>query len=138
MSANTKSVTVQWNGDKEFIASAPDGTTVRMSPTGLTPTEMVLVGLAGCTGMDVIDILHKKRQPVKSLELRVTGEQAEEHPHRFTHISITYVLKGEGLEAAAVQRAIELSETKYCSVAATLRGITAIETRFEIDSSPTQ
>ena len=89
---------------------------------GFRPTELVLVALAGCTAMDVISILTKKRQQVTSFEVRTHGERAEQEPRAFTSFSVEYVVTGKGVDPAAVERAVELSETKYCSVMATLRG----------------
>ena len=87
---------------------------------GFRPMELLLVGFGGCTGMDVISILRKKRQNVASLEMNVKGTKAETHPHVYTDVHIEYVVKGKGLESQAVERAIALSLEKYCSVGATL------------------
>lgn len=88
---------------------------------GFRPSELILVGLAGCTGMDVISILEKKRQQVTALEVRAHGERAETDPKKFTSFSVEYIVTGKGIDADAVERAVELSETKYCTVMATLR-----------------
>jgi len=85
--------------------------------SGVRPVELVLYGLAGCTAMDVISILEKKRQTVLDLELVVNGTQrVDEHPKIYEHIEIEYVVTGIGVKPEAVARAIELSEEKYCSV----------------------
>jgi putative redox protein len=89
---------------------------------GFRPTELLLVGLAGCTAMDVISILMKRRQEVTSFEVKTHGERAEEPPRPFTSFTVEYIVKGKGIDHADVERAVELSETKYCSVMATLRG----------------
>ena len=88
--------------------------------TGARPAEIVGVALAGCTGMDVISILRKKRQEVTRYELRVSGEQMDEHPHAFTRFDVVHVVDGPDLDPEAVRRAIELSATRYCSVGSTL------------------
>jgi putative redox protein len=100
--------------------------------TGPRPMELLLVGLAGCTGMDVISILQKKRQPLTGLETRVTAERAEEHPRVYTQIHVEYVVKGQGVKPEAVERAIELSETKYCSAMTMLRQAAEITTSYRI------
>jgi len=89
---------------------------------GFRPTELLLVGLAGCTAMDVISILTKKRAAVSSFEVRTHGERAEEPPRPFTSFTVEYIVRGKSIDHADVERAVELSETKYCSVMATLRG----------------
>ena len=88
--------------------------------SGPTPMELILLGLAGCTGMDVISIMEKKRQPMTNLKVRVTAERADSHPKVYTHIHIEYIAYGEGVEKSALERAIELSETRYCSASAML------------------
>jgi putative redox protein len=86
------------------------------SGTGTSPMELVLVGLGGCTGMDVISILQKKRQEVTKFEVVLHAERAVDHPKVFTDITIEYVVTGHNIDPEAVERAVELSETKYCSV----------------------
>jgi putative redox protein len=87
---------------------------------GFRPSELLLVGFGGCSGMDVISILRKKRQNITGLEMNVKGEKAESFPHVYKEVHIEYVVKGKGLEKEAVERAINLSLEKYCSVGATL------------------
>jgi putative redox protein len=99
---------------------------------GFRPLELFAVGLAGCTGMDVISILKKKRQPVKAFEVRVHTDQAEEHPRVFTKVLIEYVVTGAGVEREAVERAVSLSETKYCPAQAMLRTAVPIESKITI------
>jgi putative redox protein len=79
-----------------------------------SPMELILIGVAGCTAMDVISILQKKRQDVTEFTVSAHGDRAEEHPRVFTRIHIEYQVTGRGLDPAAVERAVELSETKYC------------------------
>ncbi len=99
---------------------------------GMRPQSLLLVSLGGCTAMDVISILRKKRQQVSGLEVRIRAERAEEHPRVYTHIWLTYVVTGKEIDPAAVERAIELSMTKYCPVAGLLQQVVPIETRYEI------
>jgi putative redox protein len=100
---------------------------------GPRPVEMLLVGQAGCTGMDVISILQKKRQNVTRYEVSVSAEQRDSQPAIYTRADVLHVVEGPGLDEAAVRRAIELSATKYCSVAAMLSaGTVEIHHRYRI------
>src|SRR5487761_1932623 len=87
---------------------------------GFRPMEMLLVGLAGCTAMDVISILRKKRQRVTGFDVQVRGERAEDHPMVYVEVTVEHIITGYSVEPSAVARAIELSETKYCGAGATL------------------
>jgi len=87
---------------------------------GFRPMELLLVGFGGCSGMDVISILRKKRQNVTGFEMNIKGEKADTHPHIYKEVHIEYVVRGKGIEKEAVERAIKLSLDKYCSVGATL------------------
>jgi putative redox protein len=100
--------------------------------SGATPTELLAVALGGCTAMDVLSILDKMRQPVEEFRVEVSGTRAEEHPKVYTSLAVVYRLKGD-LDSAKVARAIELSETRYCSVEASLRVAIPITSRFEIE-----
>jgi len=123
-----------------FTGSANTGFTLQMdsSPSsggddsGFRPMELLLVGLGGCTAMDVISILRKKRQDVTTFEVRLDAKQAENHPHVFTDITITYIIHGRNVNPSAVTRAIELSETKYCPAQAMLAKVANITHAFEI------
>ncbi len=97
---------------------------------GFRPLELFAVGLAGCTAMDVISILEKKRQPVAAFEVRVHADLAEEHPHVFTKVLIEYVVTGKGVEREAMERAVGLSATKYCAAMAMLRKTAPIESKI--------
>jgi putative redox protein len=99
---------------------------------GMKPSELLLISLASCTAVDVVKILEKRRTPVKRLEIVATGEQDGDPPWQFKHIQLTYRLKGEGITEEAVQKAIDLSEGKYCSVSASLKGQVDIGYDFEI------
>jgi len=102
---------------------------------GASPMELLLVALAGCTGMDVISILRKKRQDVTGYTISVRGVRREEHPQTYTAITIEHTVTGRSINPEAVRRAIELSETKYCSVSATL-GLTAtISSVFRVEEA---
>ncbi len=105
------------------------------SNAGTRPKELILLALGGCTGSDVVAILKKKRTPVDNIEIRLTAEVADEHPQVFTRIHVEYVVYGDGIKKEDVERAIELSETKYCSVSAMLRGNVAITHSYKIEPS---
>ena len=134
MASNTK---MQWlPGGKRFISTDSTGHSVVMSTTkeniGMRPSELILSALAGCSSVDVVDILAKKRTPLTHLEVNVTAEQDADPPWTFRKIHMTFFVKGKGLTEKNVAQAIELSEKKYCSVAATLRGVAEISTSFKI------
>ncbi|MCS6963447.1 OsmC family protein [Thermoflexus sp.] len=99
---------------------------------GPRPMEMLLVALAGCTAMDVLSILRKKRQPLEGFSMEVRGERASEHPKVYTDIDVLYVVKGN-VDPQALVRAIELSVTKYCSVSAMLRKTARIRYRYRVE-----
>ncbi len=99
---------------------------------GFSPMEMLLVGLAGCTGMDVISILRKKHQHVTSYEVNVQGIRADEHPKVFVEISVEHVVTGHNIQPAAVERAIWLSETRYCGAEAMLGKAARIKNTYRI------
>jgi putative redox protein len=100
--------------------------------TGPRPMELLLLGAGGCSGMDVISILKKKRQEVTGLEIRVKGETADDYPKKFTHITLEFIVKGRDISEEAVRKAVELSMNKYCSVKATLEGAAKIGFSYKI------
>jgi putative redox protein len=114
--------------DMQFTGTASSGHTLIMDAdddlggknAGFRPMELLLVGFGGCSGMDVISILRKKRQQITSLEINVKGEKTDDFPKVYKEVHIEYVLKGNGVEKEAVERAISLSLEKYCSVGATV------------------
>ncbi len=123
-----------------FTGSADSGHEVVMDAnasvgggnTGSRPMELLLVGFGGCSGMDVISILRKKKQAVSNFELSVTGEKAEGHPHVYTTLHIEYEITGKDVSEEAVKRAIELSLGKYCSVGAMLGSTAEITHSYKI------
>jgi len=94
--------------------------------------ELLLIALGSCTGVDVISILKKKRQKVTDYRIEVSGERREDFPRSYTRLNVKHVVRGRHLSEQAVARAIQLSDQKYCSVAATLRGTAEIVTSYEI------
>jgi putative redox protein len=131
---------VTWKGHLAFEGVASKGLTIPLNSlaaadkdeSGFSPMELLLVGLAGCTAMDVISILEKKRQEVTSFDVRVQAERATEHPRVFTSIVLEYVVTGHQIDRAAVERSVELSATKYCSASAMLGKVVPIEHKITI------
>lgn len=132
--------TVKRISGKQFLGIDSTNHSVVLSTpaegVGVKPSEMLLVALGSCTAVDVVEILEKKKIDLTFLEILVSAEQDKEPPWTFRKIHLLYKLRGNGLTQKAAAQAIELSETKYCSVAATLRGIAEITTSFEILSNP--
>lgn len=132
----TQTGTVKWIGEQKFVATGPSGHAMpldsdRKSNVAPGPMELLLLALGACTATDVVIVLEKKRQKLESLEVICSGERAAEPPEVWTKIELVYRLRGK-LDNAAVKRAIELSEEKYCSVAAMLRKMATITWRYEI------
>jgi putative redox protein len=100
---------------------------------GVRPMEMLLLGLGGCTAFDVVMILEKGREKVTSLEIELEAERAKEEPKVFTHVKLVYRLKGRNLKPAAVERAIKLSEEKYCSATAMFRHTAKMESEWTVE-----
>jgi len=123
-----KTVHVKWVEKRQFIGTDNSKHSVVMSSqdeengVGMSPSQLLLVGLGGCTSYDVVGILQKKRQRLTGLEVVVTGEQEPNPPWTYRKIHMQYVVRGRGLSDKAVRAAIKISEQKYCSVAATVRG----------------
>lgn len=107
--------------------------TVEGTNAGTRPKELLLIALAGCTASDVVNILKKKRVPVEAFEMNMTGTEREEHPRIFTAIHLEYVFYGTGISPADVERAIDLSTSKYCSVSAMLKPTVVITHSFRIE-----
>ncbi len=140
MSDNIYKAVVQYAGDEFFIGTTPSGHAQAIDTKGdrksaPTPMEMLLVSVAACTAADVISILGKKRQVVTDYKVEVSGDRREEHPRAFTKFHIHHIVYGLDVSEQAVASAIELSDTKYCSVAATVRPAAEITTSFEIIES---
>jgi putative redox protein len=130
------SATVQWISGKRFIGSDSTNHSVVISTPeeeiGMKPSELLLVALASCTAVDVVEILGKKRKPLSHLVIQAEGQQDIDPPWAYRKIHLKYIVSGNGLTEKDVAQAIELSEGKYCSVSATLRGVAEITTEFEI------
>ncbi len=140
MSNNIYKAVIQYAGDEFFIGTTPSGHAQAIDTKGdrksaPTPMEMLLVSVAACTAADVISILEKKRQIVTDYKVEISGERREEHPRAFTKFHVHHIVCGRDVSEHAVAQAVELSDTKYCSVAATVRPTAEITTSFEIVES---
>jgi putative redox protein len=136
VAVKTASITLE-GGDLRFVARSGSGHELVLddgrNDTGMRPAELIPIAVAGCTAMDVITILRKKRQDVSHYEVRAGGQQQDGHPNAFTRIDIVHVVEGEAINVEAVRRAIELSATKYCAVGATLSsGMTEIHHAYRV------
>ena len=138
---STVNATVRFIDGLKFTASANSGHEITMdgpSEHGGTdsaprPMELVLMGLGGCTGMDAISILRKKKQNVTGFEINLKGLRAEGHPMRYEGVELEFVIKGRDVDDAAARRAIELSMEKYCSVKFTLEKETPISYSYKVE-----
>lgn len=133
-------VAVQWKENMTFVGTPDSGFAVQMDAdssfggtnNGVRPMEMIALGLAGCTSMDVISILQKKRQQLTGFEVRVNAPRSAEHPKVFTRALITYIVTGRNVDEAALLRAIELAATKYCPAQLMLAQVFPMELHYEI------
>ena len=137
MSDRAGTATIHFADNDFFVGITPSGhaqtiETNSARGSAATPMELLLIALGSCTGVDVISILKKKRQQIREYRIEVSGERHDEHPRSYTRLAVKHIVKGRAISAQAVARAIELSETKYCSVAATLRGTAEIISSYEI------
>ncbi len=130
--------TIQYAGDDYFVAVPPSGHALTIDikgerSNGAGPMELLLVALGACTAADIISILRKMREQVTAYRVEVRGEAREEYPKSFRKMEVRHLLRGRGIKSENVAKAIELSMTKYCGVAATLRPTAEIVSTFEIE-----
>jgi len=128
---------VHYGGNDFFIGISPGGHSMVMETNGerhsaATPVELLLIAVGGCMGSDVVDILRKKREKVTDYRVEVRGERRTDFPRSFRKIQLHHIIKGHNVSESAVKQAIELSDSKYCSVAATLRPTAEISVTFEV------
>jgi len=133
----TSKATIKFVEDDLFLGVSPSGHALPLDTNherslAASPVELLLVALGSCTAVDVISILKKRRQVVTSYHVEVSGTRRDEYPRSYKTMNVHHVLRGKSISAKAAQQAIELSETKYCSVAATLRPTVEIHSTFEI------
>lgn len=128
--------TVRWVSGKQFIGTDSTNHSVVLSTpdegVGMKPSELLLVAIASCTAVDVVEILRKKRIELNALEISASGEQQADPPWTFRKIHLVYRIRGKGLTQQAAEMAVQLSEEKYCSVSATVRGMAEITTEIII------
>ena len=141
MSNNSSPAVLHFAENDFFIGITPSGHAETIETNGdrhsaASPMELLMLALGGCTGVDVISILKKKRQQVTDYRIEVSGERRTEHPRAFTRLYVKHIVRGRAISEPAVRRAIELSEQKYCSVAASLRGSVEIISSHEIVEEP--
>jgi putative redox protein len=134
-----KTALIRWTGGDHLAGESGSGNRVEMDGEGVggfLPSELVAVALGGCTALDVVSILRKKRQDVTSYEIAVEAQQREDHPRAFTDVTIEHRVSGEALDPDAVRRSIELSASRYCTVTAIVSsGIARIAHRFVVTNA---
>ena len=129
--------TIQFAGDDLFVGITPSGhaqtiETDSARNSAATPMELLLLALGSCAGVDVISILKKQRQHITNYRIEVSGERRDDHPRAYTRLFVKHIVRGREVSDKAVAQAVKLSDEKYCSVAATLRGAAEIVTSYEI------
>ena len=137
MSLEDPKATIHFAGNDLFVGITPSGHALTLDidherASAPTPMELLLVALGSCTAVDVISILQKKREAVKDYRVEVRGQRRDGHPRSYSRMEVHHIVRGTNISAKALAQAIELSETKYCSVAATLRPTAEILSTFEI------
>ncbi len=135
MSSDWKEVSAEWKGSTTFIGKNSAGGSVQMGEIdgkpGIGPMELLLTGLAGCSGYDIAMILEKKQQPMQDLRINVRGKRVDTYPMVFDQIEVEYIFWGD-LTEKAVEQAIELSEEKYCSASAMMAKTAEIKSTYRI------
>jgi len=140
--ADSVKTRVKWVEGHRFVATTGSGFSLvldnphREDGAAASPMELLLVSLAGCTGVDVVAILEKMRQPLDRFEVEVEGFRAPEHPRVYTEVEVTFRAWGEGLAPAKLRRAVALSEEKFCSVSAMLKPTATIRVHIELNGEP--
>ena len=134
MADKWREVSATWNGDLNFTGVSDKGGIVQMGPLddSIGPMQLLLTGLAGCTGIDIISILKKKKVAPTNFKVNVRGKRAETFPMVYTDIEVEYILWGENLKERDVEQAIKLSEQKYCSVSIMLGKTSKITSTYKI------
>lgn len=126
---------VTWLGEQRYKGVNDQGQQLLIDNSavkiGVSPMDALLGALATCTAVDVVEIMAKRRTPLTSYRIEVEGERAENHPKRYTHITVRHIASGEGVTAEALEKAAHLSHEKYCSVAASLNSEIKVEAAVE-------
>jgi putative redox protein len=137
MGAGVMKAEVRYGGDEFMVGTSQSGNSIVMDTKGdrksaPTPMELLLLAAAGCTMVDVVSIMEKKRQEIVEYRIEVIGDRRDEHPRSFTKMHLNHIVKGRNINLKGLEDAIKLSDEKYCSVAATLRPGCEIETSYEV------
>ena len=137
MAGEDPKAVIYWKGNDLFVGNTPSNHDITIDTdhvrhSAASPMELLLLALGSCTAVDVISILKKKRQDVSDYRIEVRGQRRDEHPRSYKRLEVHHIVTGRNISEHAVAQAIELSETKYCSVAATLRPTAEIVSSFEI------
>jgi putative redox protein len=136
MSEGLTEITATWKGELTFVGQNAVGGTVQMGnldgKPGVSPMQLLLVAIAGCSGEDIVSILKKKRVDLTDMQVRVSGKRADDYPMIWTHIQITYLIWGRSIKPKDVEQAIELSEKKYCSVGVMLGKSAKLASEYRI------
>jgi putative redox protein len=130
----TKRVSAHWTGERlQYEATDSKGNQISLGGDNPSPSELLLIGAAGCMGMDVVSVLQKKRQAVTGVEVQVTGHQPDNYPKPFQIVELAFTVRGENVDPRAVERAIALSRDKYCIVGQTLQQAVELKTSFTVE-----
>jgi putative redox protein len=137
MGSEDSKATIHYAGNDLFVGISPSGHALTLDTdhdrsSAPTPMELLLIALGSCTAVDVIGILQKKREAVTDYRVEVRGERRDDHPRSYKRMEVRHIVRGKNISEKSVAQAIELSETKYCSVAATLRPAAEIVSSYEI------
>jgi putative redox protein len=137
MGSEDSKATIHYAGNDLFVGISPSGHALTLDTdhdraSAPTPMELLLIALGSCTAVDVIGILQKKREAVTDYRVEVRGERRDDHPRSYKRMEVRHIVRGKNISEKSVAQAIELSETKYCSVAATLRPTAEIVSSYEI------
>lgn len=137
MAGSEYKATVRYAGNELFIGTSPSGNSAAIDvrsegKSAQSPIEMLLIAVAACSAADVASIMEKKRQDVREYLVEITGTRVDEHPRKFIAFHVHHIVRGHNVSEQALAHAIELSDTKYCSVAATVRPTATITTSYEI------
>lgn len=130
----TKQVSARWTGeDLQYVGEDDRGNEVPMGGNHPSPSQLMLMGAAGCMGMDIVNILRKKRQEITAVEVKITGHQPDDYPKPFEVVELDFTVKGNDVNPTAVERAIELSRDIYCIVGQTLKNEVELKTSFTVE-----
>lgn len=138
MSESWREVSLEWKGEHAFLGNSANGGVIQIGTTeekpGPSPMELMLMGIGGCTGIDIVDIMTKARQRPEKLEVRVRGKRAPEgtYPRVYTDIVVTYLVWGSNIDTRLLESAIDLSQAKYCSASGMVKGVAKITTEYVV------